>query len=49
MAGSSVLVVVIYNEHEHAFGLSYGSDKSSFKVAYTRESTSLGFKVKLGN
>lgn len=37
------------NEHEHAFGLSYGSDKASFKVAYTRESTSLGFKVKLGN
>lgn len=37
------------NEHEHAFGLSYGSDNASFKVAYTRESTSLGFKVKLGN
>ena len=37
------------NEHEHAFGLSYGSDNASFKVAYTRESTSFGFKVKLGN
>ena len=37
------------SQHEHAFGLSYGSDKASFKVAYNRESTSVGFKVKLGN
>ena len=37
------------NEQENAFGLSYGSDKTSFKVAYTKESTSFGFKVKLGN